>query len=122
MDVLGRDSTGLADREHKRWELVPESSAIVKGAEAALASIVPNSRRYTAIVTSARARPNLGWFRWIAPRRETALYFFSAKTCLVGCDDVDDRLPRHLGVLDNDRPLLFPMVRRRSQSSASTDL
>ena len=111
MDVLGRDSTGLADREHKRWELVPESSAIVKGAEAALASIVPNSRRYTAIVDIGAGTTDLGWFRWIASEEGDRLYFFSAKTCLVGCDDVDDRLLDILAVPDNDRPLLFPMVR-----------
>ena len=111
LDVLGRESTGLADRELKRWELVPESSAIVKGAEAALASIVPDSRRYTAIVDIGAGTTDLGWFRWATSEEGDRLYFFSAKTCLVGCDDVDDRLLDILAVPDNDRPLLFPIVR-----------
>ena len=33
LEVMRRETTGRADREHKRWTLVPESSAIVKGAE-----------------------------------------------------------------------------------------
>ena len=113
LDVLGRESTGLPDREHKRWELVPESSAIVKGAEAALAlaSIVRDSRRYTAIVDIGAGTTDLGWFRWVASEEEDRVFFFSAKTSLVGCDDVDDGLLDILGVTDNDRPLIFPMVR-----------
>ena len=109
--VLGRENTGAADREHKRWELVPESSAIVKGAEAALASILPDSRRYTAIVDIGAGTTDVGWFRLVTREDGDRLYFFSAKTCLVGCDEVDDKLLDILAVPDNDRLRLFPMVR-----------
>ena len=111
LDVLARESTGSADPEHKRWELVPESSAIVKGAEAALASILPDSRRYTAIVDVGAGTTDVGWFRWVTHEGGDCLYFFSAKTCLVGCDKVDDKLLDILAVPDNGRPRLFPMVR-----------
>ena len=111
VDVLNRESTGSPEQELKRWELIPESSAIVKGAEAALASIVPNSRRYTAIVDIGAGTTDLGWFKWISSDEENSVFFFSAKTSLVGCDDVDDRLLDILAVSDIDRPLLFPLVR-----------
>ena len=111
LEVLGRDSTGAADRERKRWELIPESSAIVKGAEAALASILPDSRRYTAIVDVGAGTTDVGWFRWVTREEGDRLYFFSARTCLVGCDEVDDGLLDILAVPDSDRPRLFPMVR-----------
>ena len=86
-EVLGRDTTGAADRERKRWELVPESSAIVKGAEAALVSILPDSRRYTAIVDIGAGTTDVGWFRLVTHEDGDSLYFFSAETCLVGCDE-----------------------------------
>lgn len=111
LDVLSRESTGSPDQQLKRWELVPESSAIVKGAEAALASIVRNSRRYTAIVDIGAGTTDLGWFKWIASEEEDRVFFFSAKTSLDGCDDVDDRLLDILAVSDTDRPLIFPAVR-----------
>jgi hypothetical protein len=111
LDVLGRETTGLADLEHKRWELIPESSAIVKGAETALASILPDSRRYTAIVDIGAGTTDFGWFRWVTHEEGDRLYFFSAKTGLVGCDDVDEKLLDILEALTNDRPRLFPIVR-----------
>ena len=111
ISVLNRESTGSSDHKFKRWELIPESSAIVKGAEAALASIVPNSRRYTSIVDIGAGTTDLGWFKWIASEDEDNVFFFSAKTSLVGCDDIDDILLDILAVSDADRPLLFPMVR-----------
>ena len=89
----------------------PESSAIVKGAEAALTSILPGSRRYAAIVDIGAGTTDMGWFRWIASDEEDRLYFFSAKTCLVGCDDVDDRLLDILAVPPDQRAQLFPRVR-----------
>lgn len=111
MDVLGRESTGSPDHERKRWELIPESSAIVQGAKAALASIVPNSRRYTAIVDIGAGTTDLGWFKWVESEEEDRVIFFSATTSLVGCDDVDNRLLDILAVADDDRELLFPTVR-----------
>lgn len=111
VEILGRESTGAADPEHKRWALIPESSAIVKGAEAALASILPGSRRYAAIVDIGAGTTDMGWFRWTASDEEDRLYFFSAKTCLVGCDDVDARLLDILAVPTNQRTQLFPRVR-----------
>ena len=111
IEVLNRESTGATDQELKRWELIPESSAIVKGAEAALASIVPNSRRYTAIADIGAGTIDLGWFKWITSEDEANVFFFSAKTSLVGCDDIDDKLLDILAVSDADRPLLFPVVR-----------
>ena len=111
LEVLGRATTGLADRAVKRWELVPESSAVVKGAEAALASVLPDSRRYTAIVDIGAGTTDVGWFRWVTREEGDHVYFYSAKTCLVGCDDVDDGLLDTLAVPDDDRPRLFPMVR-----------
>ena len=111
LDVLGRESTGSPDHEHKRWELIPESSAIVQGAKAALASIVPNSRRYTAIVDIGAGTTDLGWFKWVESEEEDRVIFFSATTSLVGCDDVDNRLLDILAVADDDRELLFPTVR-----------
>ena len=111
IDVLNREGTGAPDREHKRWELIPESSAIVKGAGAAWASILRNSRRYTAIVDIGAGTTDLGWFKWIASEQEDRVVFFSAKTSLVGCDDVDERLLDILAVSDAERPLLLPAVR-----------
>ena len=111
IEVLNRESTGSPDREHKRWELIPESSAIVKGAEAALASILQNSRRYIAIADIGAGTTDLGWFRWIATEEEDRVVFFSAKTSLVGCDDVDQRLLDILAVSNTDKPLLLPAVR-----------
>ena len=111
LEVLDRANTGVADPEQKRWELVPESSAIVKGAEAALAPILPNSLRYTAIVDIGAGTTDVGWFRWMTHEEGDRLWFFSAKTCLVGCDQIDDRLLGFLGVSDEDRSRLFPLVR-----------
>ncbi len=111
IEILNRESTGSPDREHKRWELVPESSAVVKGGEAALASTVPNSRRYTAIVDIGAGTTDLGWFKLRRSEEEDCVFFFSAKTALVGCDDIDDRLLDILAVSDTDRALLFPVVR-----------
>ena len=111
IEVLNREGTGSTDQELKRWELIPESSAIVKGAEAALASIVPNSRRYTAIADIGAGTIDLGWFKWITSEDEDNVFFFSARTSLVGCDDIDDKLLDIIGVSDADRPLLFPVVR-----------
>ena len=110
LEVLGRKTTGSADRQ-KRWELIPESSAIVKGAEAALASILPGSRRYTAIVDVGAGTTDVGWLRWVTRDEEDGLCFYSAETCLVGCDDVDDALLDILAVPESDKPRLFPMVR-----------
>ena len=111
VEVMGRESTGATDPEHKRWALIPESSAIVKGAEAALASILPGSQRYAAIVDVGAGTTDMGWFRWTVSDEEDRLDFFSAKTCLVGCDDVDDRLLDILAVPPNQRAQLFPRVR-----------
>lgn len=111
VEVMGRESTGAADPEHKWWALIPESSAIVKGAEAALASILPGSRRYAAIVDIGAGTTDMGWFKWNASDEEDRLYFFSARTCLVGCDDVDDRLLDILAVPINERIKLFSRVR-----------
>lgn len=111
IEILERDSTGLADREHKRWELIPESSAIVKGAESALATILPNSHLYTAIVDVGAGTTDVGWFKWVRRDEEDCVNFFSAKTCLVGCDDIDNALLDDLEVPPNDRSREFPMVR-----------
>ena len=111
LSVLRRENTGVADREHKRWELIPESSCIVKGAEEALASILPDSRRYTAIVDIGAGTTDVGWFRWVTPVEGDRIYFFSAKTCLVGCDEVDNTLLDTLAVSDDERPRLFPLIR-----------
>ena len=119
MDVLGRENTGSPDREVKRWVLVPESSAIVKGAEAALASILPDSHQYTAIVDIGAGTTDLGWFRWVTREEGDRIYFFSAQTCLVGCDEVDDELLKISGVPNNDKPRLFPTVRAAKRALAA---
>ena len=119
VDVLGRGSTGLPDLEFKRWALVPESSAIVKGAEAALASILPNSLRYTAIVDIGAGTTDVGWFRWVTREEVDRIYFFSAQTCLVGCDEVDERLLIIAKASDNDKPHLFPAVRAAKRELAA---
>lgn len=119
LDVLDRETTGLADRTVKRWELVPESSAVVKGAEAALASVLPDSRRYTAIVDIGAGTTDVGWFRWVTREEGDQVYFYSAKICLVGCDDVDDGLLDILAVPEDDGPRLFPMVREAKAELAA---
>ena len=119
VDVMGRETTGSADPARKRWTLVPESSAIVKGAETALAAILPGSRRYTAIVDVGAGTTDIGWFRWTASDEEDRLYFFSAKTSLVGCDDVDDRLLDVLAVPDEERARLFSKVREAKPELAA---
>ena len=111
LDILERDSTGVADREHKRWELIPESSAIVKGAESALETILPNSNLYTAIVDVGAGTTDVGWFKWVRRDEEDRVNFFSAMTCLVGCDDIDNALLDDLEVPTNDRSREFPVVR-----------
>ncbi|MCY4648659.1 MAG: hypothetical protein OXE73_17465 [Gammaproteobacteria bacterium] len=119
MDVLERENTGLPDLEVKRWALIPESSATVKGAEAALASILPDSLRYTAIVDIGAGTTDLGWFRWVTREEGDRIYFFSAQTCLVGCDEVDERLLVTSRAPDNDRPRLFPAVRAAKRELAA---
>lgn len=111
LEVLGRDTTGWADPTVKRWALVPESSAIVKGAEAALASILPDSRRYTVIVDIGAGTTDMGWFRWVTREEGDRVYFYSATICLVGCDNVDDGLLDILAVPEDERTRLFPRVR-----------
>ncbi len=117
--VMASESTGMADLERKRWTLVPESSAIVKGAETALVAILPGSRRYAAIVDVGAGTTDIGWFRWTASDEEDRLYFFSAKTSLVGCDDVDDRLLEVLDVSAEDRARLFSEVREAKPELAA---
>ena len=119
LEVLDRETTGRPDRTVKRWELVPESSAIVKGAEAALAPILPDSRRYTAIVDIGAGTTDMGWLRWVTREEGDHVYFYSAKICLVGCDDVDHGLLDFLAVLEDDRPRLFPMVREAKPELAA---
>lgn len=110
-DVLRKENTGRPDHGSKRWELVPESSAILKGAETALALILPDSQRYTAIVDIGAGTTDVVWFRWVTREEGDHVYFYSAKICPVGCDDVDDRLLDILEVAEDDRPRLFPRVR-----------
>ena len=109
--VLARESTGLADREHKRWELFPESLMIVKGAYAALESILKNSRRYTAIVDIGAGTTDMAWFKWGVFEDDDRAYFFSAKTSVVGCDDVDKALLDILRIPNTERSGLASMVR-----------
>lgn len=118
--VLGRESTGLSDKEHKRWELIPESLAIVKGAETAsasgdgFASTLPKSRRYAAIVDIGAGTTDLAWFKWFTrsdSEDEDRVSYFSAETSLVGCDDVDHRLLDILGITERDRHRVLPVVR-----------
>ena len=119
VDVLGRESTGTADPARKRWTLVPESSAIVQGAETALAAMLRDRRRYAAIVDVGAGTTDIGWFRWTRSAEEDRLYFFSAKTSLIGCDDVDDRLLEALDVPDKERARLFSMVREAKPELAT---
>ena len=111
LEILNRDTTGFPDRERKRWGLIPESSAIVKGAESLLATILPNSQRYTAIVDIGAGTTDVGWFKWVRRDEEDRVNFFSAATCLLGCDDIDNQLLDILEVPTNDRSQLFPIVR-----------
>ena len=53
----------------------------------------------------------MGWFRWTTSEEEDRLFFFSAQTGLVGCNDVDDRLLDMLAVPERERAVLFPRVR-----------
>lgn len=119
MDVLGRESTGLPDPEIKRWTLIPESSAIVKGAESALASILPDSLRYTAIVDIGAGTTDFGWFKWTTSEEGDRINFFSAHTSLIGCDDVDEKLLKISDTPDKHKPRLFPVVRAAKRDLAA---
>ena len=111
LEVLGRDTTGVSDPEQERWSLVPESVAVVKGAEAALAAILPGSLRYTAIVDIGAGTTDMGWFNWVARDEGDCLPFFAASVCLVGCDDVDGGLLDALTESTEDRRRLLSHVR-----------
>lgn len=118
-EVLDRGTTGVSDPEQERWSLVPESVAIVKGAGAALATILPDSRRYTVIVDIGAGTTDMGWFNWVARDEGDWLPFFAASVCLVGCDDVDDRLLDVLGVSADDKRRWLPHIREAKPTLAA---